>query len=999
MGLWDGIGEFLREVTLPEEVARGIREGDASFHRRRFRQALEAYDRGLDHSGDYAPLHVKRGMALFFLEDHLGALRAFERALRLRRNDRDALFWQGKTLIALGRPGEAIAPLRRSRALGLDSPQLPRALGMALLATGRPDRARIELERALRQAPEDGEILEGLARAHEAMGRHDRVVALVKRHEISKGPRALTLLLARALRRLGRSGEALAPLQALVARDGRDGEAFALLGACHLDLNEADLAEGCFRQACTMEGAGANAFSGLGGILLLKGQREGARSCFLEGLAAHGSDPALGLGAAWCALEAGDWEETLDRAGMVAVSSEGGVVAAAAMALRAWASLQLGKASDAETYLHRGEALAAGGGESVLLRWARAWFSMRRGDFESALQDLKTAVVEASDCPAIGPISSVLLRQRVSLLLDEAFEAHRSQTLSTNRELAVAPDKVEGTFATVSPSIMSFMNRLQVMVDHREGFEDAQRQLARIRSDYDKPLLVTIMGEFNTGKSTFINALIGQKVAPVGIVPTTATINVLKWGAEKKIRICYEDGTVQEAPIDQLEAFVDERRGDKAILRSVSTVEILYPLDILQTVNVVDTPGLNAPIPEHERITRDFVASADAVLWLFNAGQAGKATEKEALDFVRAHSKKVVALVNKIDRVSPDELTGIIEDLERDFDGAFVAVGAVSAKQALKAALEKDDEKWKESRFGAFLEVLSHEVFGRVRQLKDESSTLRLLEWLDGLEERRKKEQEGRNDWLAEGRRVERGLEELGNRFENDVVPLLASQLRKGLEGIVKDMAREGADGARKERALLGERLRYEREDRLWMEESFLAGYRSFAEEQLGESIRSALEEELERIVEEGRRWLERRSTVLPKAFWRDLSSRQLQSLDDFVLEEHLAYYRGLVAGGALQAVFEREEREESRADAGRLAGRLLRTLRLDGEGLRLALRRWYASLSERIMEILATGQIDEGRSWIERERNLYAPAQLLGRELHDMKGQQSERSGNPART
>ena len=100
MGLWDGIGEFFREITLPEEVARGIRKGDTLFQSRDFTAALRSYEDSLLQANKYAPLHVKKGMTLFFLDDYVGAIRSFDRALSHKRNDRDALFWKGKTLAA-----------------------------------------------------------------------------------------------------------------------------------------------------------------------------------------------------------------------------------------------------------------------------------------------------------------------------------------------------------------------------------------------------------------------------------------------------------------------------------------------------------------------------------------------------------------------------------------------------------------------------------------------------------------------------------------------------------------------------------------------------------------------------------------------------------------------------------------------------------------------------------------------------------------------------------
>lgn len=983
MGLWDGIGDFLREVTLPDEVARGIREGDAALRRKKFRTALEAYDRGLAEASDYAPLHVKRGMALHFLDDHLGALAAFDRALRLGRSERDAVFWRGKALAALDRPDEAAEAFRRCRALGFEHAHLDEALGLALLAAGKADRARVELERALRRRGFDEELLSALVRAMEVLDRPDRVVSLLERHGRGRTlPRALVLASARALRALGRPAEAMAGLQRLVSSDGADVEAFALLGACHMDLGEDAMAEGCLSRASRLDGAGAEVFAGLGRVLLATGRRTEAAAAFRAGTQRDEQDAPCALGLAWTELLDGRWDAVLDRAGLVAVRLETGALAAAAQALRAWAALRRGDAVEAESFLKKGRRAAGEGseGDPPILAGARAAWAMRRGDFPEALALLRDALVGLDETPAVGPIPREALRVEIERLLDEAYEATRSQAMAKDERLVVPREKLEGPFATVSHGFMSSLNRLEVMVAGRHGLDEIHRELERIRADYDRPLLVVIMGEFNTGKSTFINALVGERVAPVGVVPTTATINVLKWGPEKKIRIRFDDGTVEEAPIDRLAAYVDERKGREEVLRAISTVEILYPLEVLQRVNVVDTPGLNAPIPEHERITRDYVASADAVLWLFNAGQAGKATEREALDFVRSHSKKVIACVNKIDRIEAEEVDTVVADLEKDFEGVFQFVGAVSAKQALEAILKDDGEGLGRSCFSAFLDRLSAEVFDRVRQIKDENGEGRLLELLARLDEARRRETARRGRWLEEGREIASRLDALGQRFEDEILPAVSARLRRALELGVKAVAREGAEATRRVRGLLGEGFRFEKDDRRWLEESFLAGYRSRVEEGLVDELRGGMAEELDGVARQGRDWLAARD--VSSGAGDDGITRAFGLLEDFVVEEHLAYYRGLVAGGAMARVFDGEESRGNRPEAGRLAGNLLRALRLDGEGLEASLRRWYEGCTEAVLEGLERGRQEESRRWIEAERNLHAPAERLAEEI-----------------
>src|SRR6185503_3957983 len=100
----------------------------------------------------------------------------------------------------------------------------------------------------------------------------------------------------------------------------------------------------------------------------------------------------------------------------------------------------------------------------------------------------------------------------------------------------------------------------------------------------DELFLLVIAGEFNSGKSSFINALLGEKVLPEGVTPTTDQITLLRQGP-----------TVGE---NLLEAYLLERT---------------HPAALLADLNVVDTPGTNAVIREHEELTRDFVPRSDLV--------------------------------------------------------------------------------------------------------------------------------------------------------------------------------------------------------------------------------------------------------------------------------------------------------------------------------------------------------------------------------------------------
>ncbi len=212
---------------------------------------------------------------------------------------------------------------------------------------------------------------------------------------------------------------------------------------------------------------------------------------------------------------------------------------------------------------------------------------------------------------------------------------------------------------------------------------------ARALEAFDRPLLVAVMGEFNAGKSSFVNALCGADVAPTGVTPTTATINVLRYGERAEMRVVRHDGSTEPVPVPDAPTFLSGLRDEDT--RAIRAVDIFLPVEALRRVEIVDTPGLNAIRPEHERIARDFLRDADAIVWVFATGQAAKATEREALAVAHAAGKRVVGVINKIDLAGPGEVQAVIRHVERalgelvDSVVPFSATAAAEARRAGRA--------------------------------------------------------------------------------------------------------------------------------------------------------------------------------------------------------------------------------------------------------------------------------------------------------------------------
>ncbi|HEY5945310.1 MAG TPA: dynamin family protein, partial [Kofleriaceae bacterium] len=264
-----------------------------------------------------------------------------------------------------------------------------------------------------------------------------------------------------------------------------------------------------------------------------------------------------------------------------------------------------------------------------------------------------------------------------------------------------------------STEIADVADFLEKVVASKRDLGHFVGETARAAANLDQPLLVTVMGEFSSGKSSFVNAFIGADVAPTGITPTTATINVVRYGRERGGRIIARDGTTLELGweplMDHLRALTPEDA------TAIDRVEILVPLPQLEKINIVDTPGLNSIQPEHEATARGFIARADAVVWVFTAAQGGKASEKKALQSIRDEGKRVLGVLNKADQLGESEIKEVVEFIGGTLGELVETIVPVSARHALdhKRAGTGDNGNWP-----ALSAALEERFFQQARQLK-----------------------------------------------------------------------------------------------------------------------------------------------------------------------------------------------------------------------------------------------------------------------------------------
>ena len=177
---------------------------------------------------------------------------------------------------------------------------------------------------------------------------------------------------------------------------------------------------------------------------------------------------------------------------------------------------------------------------------------------------------------------------------------------------------------------------------------------------------LVVLGEFNHGKSTFVNALLGSEILPTGITPTTASINHVVWSQSPTAKVMLLTGESQFLDTAQIKDWVTVAGGRAD---EVAFVEVGYPSDLLKNnVVLVDTPGVNDLNEQRAEVTYGYVPRADAVLFLLDAGQALKDSEQE---FLRSRvlenaRDRLIFVLGKMDMLSPDEKVAVTDYVKQN---------------------------------------------------------------------------------------------------------------------------------------------------------------------------------------------------------------------------------------------------------------------------------------------------------------------------------------------
>lgn len=222
----------------------------------------------------------------------------------------------------------------------------------------------------------------------------------------------------------------------------------------------------------------------------------------------------------------------------------------------------------------------------------------------------------------------------------------------------------EGPVAVLREREIALLNDIAAaLADMGDQAATDRKRLRDIAQDLTEMFfMVAVIGEFNAGKSSFINAMLGDTLLPMGITPTTEYIELIRYNeTPKKVPTVREDGLREWA----------------------------HPNTGVEGVAIVDTPGTGSVFSRHEQIAKDFLHRSDMVIFVISAKRAFAETERMYLELAKNYGKKIILVINQVDLLEPDqqaEVRRFIENQVKQTLNLDPLIFMVSAKEALEAA-------------------------------------------------------------------------------------------------------------------------------------------------------------------------------------------------------------------------------------------------------------------------------------------------------------------------
>ena len=296
------------------------------------------------------------------------------------------------------------------------------------------------------------------------------------------------------------------------------------------------------------------------------------------------------------------------------------------------------------------------------------------------------------------------------------------------------------------------------------------------------PMEVAITGQFSSGKSTFLNALLSRNILPTGITPVTSKVNFINYGEDYKLKITYYSGAQEFAPIESIADFTDQREHE---MKDIKYLTLYAPMDILKDISFVDTPGLNSQSQSDTDTTRNVLRDVGGIIWLTLIDNAGKLSEAEVLEEYMQHFKnKSLCVLNQKDKLTPEQVETTTKYVKEKFSKYFAQVTPISARMALESRAHQKDVLIQDEQDKLLVNIrkaLSGNIASIAKNIDDYYKEVNDIENLDT----------SNNDKILAESNIQEVLDFINNTIRPQASEAKEFAIKKDLKGICEILIKE----------------------------------------------------------------------------------------------------------------------------------------------------------------------------------------------------------------
>lgn len=218
--------------------------------------------------------------------------------------------------------------------------------------------------------------------------------------------------------------------------------------------------------------------------------------------------------------------------------------------------------------------------------------------------------------------------------------------------------------ATLDPFSETFeplLSQIQ-QICHQFHIVSLNRQIEACENllQQDQLIDVAILGQFKSGKSSFLNSLIGKPILPVGVIPVTTTITRVQYGKRERAIVRHFDGQQTEVDIGAIEDFTSEAK-NPANQKNVEVVDLELPsLERYAGLRLVDTPGLGSIFKSHIETSENWLPEVGTALLAISSDRPLAENDLQLIRDLRKHTPKIVLLLTKADLLSPEQQKEVV---------------------------------------------------------------------------------------------------------------------------------------------------------------------------------------------------------------------------------------------------------------------------------------------------------------------------------------------------